>query len=379
MSSETRPLLVEASFPARIVNPPPPFPVLSGDEELSYHTDPFVWTDHSTNSQNKCYFLWLGLSERRNWKVDDVLVFLNEFLFGWITWNSARTYFAKDDESSVRHQLTFRYPGDHRQIVRVSIPPRKMDIEITAGWSRLDSAPWQKSEVQDGEGMPFVRYSIHQCITRYQSYSILRCLPIVQPNSRQDAGDAVSRAALIVIRRRSLFPGGLSAYKRAFIGQLGASLHSAINTTDPSRERFRSYGGYLKLHIQPFHRWDKLDTYDVPGGAGRSSIAGGCYIHRRAPSILRYHLRNNIKGLLLDTTWSVMQNYVTAILVGVAYNTAVPLSFAFGAVEAFELYEIFFNIFRSVYDIDLADFKVESDQGSGLKKYCETHQIVHRL
>jgi hypothetical protein len=81
----------------------------------------------------------------------------------------------------------------------------------------------------------------------------------------------------------------------------------------------------------------------------------------------------------MDTTWSVMQNYVTAILVAISHNTAVLLACAFGPIESFELYDNFYQIFKSKYDIDLAQFTVESDQGSGLKKYCEKHNIVHRF
>jgi hypothetical protein len=102
-------------------------------------------------------------------------------------------------------------------------------------------------------------------------------------------------------------------------------------------------------------------------------------VHHLAPSLRQSSERNRLKGVMLDTTWAIMQNYGTAIVVAVIFNTAVRLAFAFGPIESFELYDKFYNTFKSKYNIDLSHFKVESDQGSGLKNYCETHHIVHRF
>jgi hypothetical protein len=74
---------------------------------------------------------------------------------------------------------------------------------------------------------------------------------------------------------------------------------------------------------------------------------------------------------MLDTTWDVMQNDVTAILVAVSFNIAVSLALAFGSIESFELHDKFYNVFRLIYEIDLSMSKVESDHGSGLKSTVE--------
>jgi hypothetical protein len=82
---------------------------------------------------------------------------------------------------------------------------------------------------------------------------------------------------------------------------------------------------------------------------------------------------------MLDTTWFVLRQYVTAFLVAEAQNTSFPLAFALGAVEACELYPTFYDVSRNRFCIELSDFIIESDHSSGLRKFCETNHILQRL
>jgi hypothetical protein len=97
------------------------------------------------------------------------------------------------------------------------------------------------------------------------------------------------------------------------------------------------------------------------------------------PPIHREPGANQIQGLMLDMTFSVMRNYMTAILVAVSHNTAIPLAFAFGPVESFELYEFLSRTFKTRDQISLSEFTVESDQGSSLQKFYSIHHIRHRF
>jgi hypothetical protein len=81
----------------------------------------------------------------------------------------------------------------------------------------------------------------------------------------------------------------------------------------------------------------------------------------------------------MDTIWDVMHEHVTAFLVCVSYNTAIPLSFAFGPLEDSNLYDSFLDFFREKYQIDLADFAFVSDQGAGLRKFARTYNFTHRF
>jgi hypothetical protein len=82
---------------------------------------------------------------------------------------------------------------------------------------------------------------------------------------------------------------------------------------------------------------------------------------------------------MLDTTWTVLRQYVTALLVAVSRNTAIPLAVAFGHVEDFELYEQFWSVFQEQFGIDLSSFILVSDQGSGLRKFAREQHFTRSL
>jgi hypothetical protein len=41
--------------------------------------------------------------------------------------------------------------------------------------------------------------------------------------------------------------------------------------------------------------------------------------------------------MMMDTTWSIMSDYITGILVAMSHNTAILLAFSFGSVEDAEI------------------------------------------
>jgi hypothetical protein len=160
-------------------------------------------------------------------------------------------------------------------------------------------------------------------------------------------------------------------------------LYSIINARDPVL-RFEprhiietQIKGTLKLWVK--QRWmnDQLEMIVHEGSS--FSIVHGCWIHPNAPGILRQHEINKICCLMMDTTWSIMRQYVTAILIGISHNTAIPLAFSFGPVEDAEIYDTFLTAFRELFEINLAHFILESDQGSGLAKLARAHGMTQRF
>jgi hypothetical protein len=81
---------------------------------------------------------------------------------------------------------------------------------------------------------------------------------------------------------------------------------------------------------------------------------------------------------MLDTTWMVMRQYVTSILIAVSRNTATALAYAFGPAETVNQYNLIFTAF-SQYGISLSTFILESDQGSSLTLFAKTHNITQRF
>jgi hypothetical protein len=77
-----------------------------------------------------------------------------------------------------------------------------------------------------------------------------------------------------------------------------------------------------------------------------------------------------VDGFMPDTTWKVIRSYVAAILMAVPRNVGIPLAFAFGVAETVELYEQHYNAFLRLFEIDLKQYILESDQIPALCALC---------
>jgi hypothetical protein len=138
----------------------------------------------------------------------------------------------------------------------------------------------------------------------------------------------------------------------------------------------RKVGGLLKLWLKPRWQSDHLEVF-YDGGL-ETSIVSGCWIHLSAPSILSHVTENALSSITLDTIWAIMHEYVTAILVAIASNTAIPPGFSFGSLEDSDIYDMFFDIFLERFDVDLSTLTLESDQGFGLRKFARLQNFRQR-
>ena len=82
-------------------------------------------------------------------------------------------------------------------------------------------------------------------------------------------------------------------------------------------------------------------------------------------------------GLLMDTTWSVLQYYVTSILMVSMCNDGIPVAFSFGNSETIDLYDTFFSVMKEKIGVDLSSHIVESDKGIALAAVCSKHNCKH--
>lgn len=138
------------------------------------------------------------------------------------------------------------------------------------------------------------------------------------------------------------------------------SKQTVINSYEKFKE---NVNGYLKLTIQKSQIKKNLAKYYEKGV--EYYIIGGIYISPYAQSLINNN-SNIISCCLLDTTWKCLPYYVTSILMLSIKNTGIPISFAFGSSENKDLYQMHFTTFKSLYNIDLANFLFESDQGTSL-------------
>jgi hypothetical protein len=138
----------------------------------------------------------------------------------------------------------------------------------------------------------------------------------------------------------------------------------------------RQTKGYLQLTVSPWQRQDHLHLESITWESQRYSILKGCYVAPFTYAIFRDY-PELISGLLMDTTWRVIRLYVTSILTIVIANTGIPIAVSFGPAEDTAIYETFYSTFRSLFQLDLSQYTIESDQGSALRAICTKYGNRH--
>jgi hypothetical protein len=95
---------------------------------------------------------------------------------------------------------------------------------------------------------------------------------------------------------------------------------------DHSAEGFLKVPGWLCLRLSKSGTDQKREEWIHEGE--KRWIVSGFWIHPKAVSILRDG--NEIDGVIMDTTFTVMRQYHAAILMAVSHNVGIPLALSFG-------------------------------------------------
>ena len=104
---------------------------------------------------------------------------------------------------------------------------------------------------------------------------------------------------------------------------------------------FQENQGFMKFRVSEYV---STEFKTITINEKKYSIVDGVYISPYAKSILEEN-RDIIDGMMLDTTWKLIQNYVVSILVASSCNVSVPLGFSFGKAETKEEYQLLFSFF----------------------------------
>lgn len=105
-------------------------------------------------------------------------------------------------------------------------------------------------------------------------------------------------------------------------------------------------------------------------------IVGGVFILPYSNSLFQ-NGDFSIEGYILDTTLTIMDNFVTIILMACVSNTSLPIAFAFGNTENANLYRLLLNTVKDQINIEFTNKFLESDQGKALLVICDEFKMKH--
>jgi hypothetical protein len=328
--------------------------------------------------------------QTKTWSLDELFAFLAEEGDGWQSHDSGRWH----GPSSKYPNGHFHYTFDKELFEGGRLLARALEIDIPAklthcrvrvsrawvqyqtSWNRVSLQITSRSNAAS-EGPTCGIYCFQREVCSAVAKSFMRGDPILSIEDRRFP------SALHYVIQFLTYDAHFSkicadGYKKAYLQFLFQSVSIPREPiVSDTFETFQSeLGGLLKMWVKP--RWDSDQLEEFTSDDVSYSIISGCWVHPLAASILQNREQNHICCLMMDTTWSIMRQYVTAFCIAVAYNTAIPLAFAFGRVEDCELYNLFWDVFLTRYGIDLSKFRLESDQGSGLCKFAREHSITQR-
>jgi hypothetical protein len=130
--------------------------------------------------------------------------------------------------------------------------------------------------------------------------------------------------------------------------------------------------GYLHLFLTDSPNAKNFETFHI--NFVDYIITHGGYINPFAYSVLQ---NNTIDALAFDTTFRLLPNYVTSLLFGIYRNTGIPLAISFTKSESRLTYEIFFEMFRTTFNIDLSKYYAISDEGRSLISIFKKYNITN--
>lgn len=133
--------------------------------------------------------------------------------------------------------------------------------------------------------------------------------------------------------------------------------HIKINSIDDLIKEGMSR--YFKFKLIPKVNKRKLQVFTV--GDDDYYIKSGVFIF---PIVVKLFERNqsiDFDDFISDTTWFIIPNYVTAILMVSFLNTSLPLAFGFGQGETCSLYTLLLKTVEEKVNIDFKGSIFESD------------------
>jgi hypothetical protein len=192
----------------------------------------------------------------------------------------------------------------------------------------------------------------------------------------RESSSWIEENELLLVHEKSHFSRPMRHFVRNFprehIHEAGYTLNrlqDALHVTrtkeraDHSAKAFLNLPGWLCLRLSKNEICQNQEEWIHEGE--KQWIVSGFWFHPKAVSMLTEG--NEIDGIIMDTTFTVMRQDHAAILMAVSHNVGIPLALSFGYKEDVALDDSFYTAFDSL-GVNIRKYILESDQGAALRR-----------
>lgn len=316
------------------------------------------------------------------WNFVDVCILLNLLLRDWKKEKrTPRIYKVEPETNNIIALYTFIHPDDWRYKIRIHVNTKTKEINVNATVEWLKDC-WIKETFNRRTNIGSQGRNTHT----QKEFEMTRFKLLRDVRERTTLALILNKSMKFYTRKMFSVPFDLFASTVIHFCLDYSNLSALQNyyteffvekrkkKYENSQTKFmREVEGYLKFRIT-YNASKDFDSIIID--ENEVFVIDGVYISPYAKSILKDNAAL-VDGMMLDTTWKLMQNYVTSILVASVCNVSVPLGFSFGKAETKEQYQLLFSFFNSKLDIDLSEYVFESDQGSSLRGVCADNNCAH--
>ena len=309
------------------------------------------------------YSNFLILPEYGEWSFRLLSTFMNE-LDGW----------SFDSKNGCRSQMRANGPPyTFMKIFSINNPSHQIKINIsssiTVKATKSMISSWQKEKVGDSS----IKYYLSIDVQSNSSKVIIRNSSMLYYSDLQFSSLFHSFSASFVDNQVAPFDDDTAPIYNFYDTFLNHKYYEKIDYTTFKK----STEGYMILYLIENNDTKKhLDTVVV--NEKTFFILGGSYFSPFIEDIVK---DPRVNGILLDTTWHALRNYVTSIPTLSIQNVGVPIGFQFGLSEDETIYSDFFTNFENVYGFKLPSYIhiAESDQGPALKTSIDSQGMQQIL
>ena len=295
------------------------------------------------------------------WSFSSLAVFINE-LDGWLMDNKNGFRRRTRSNGEPYYFFSFYLCGNPKNVINLNI-----DSKIIVKASKIWLNTWNDVETKP----PKIQKTYSVYITKPGTRALLRSISLFY-YSKTDFSHLLHTFVASFVKNTTL---GFDEDKMP-IFNLYQSFHDNNYYESTTLKKIQeSCEGYLRLYFITNNNTRKhLDScmYDEK----RYFILKGIYFTPFCCELVKNTL---VQGMMLDTTWSVLKNYVVSIPTVIIRNVGLPIGFSFSLVEDFSIYDDFFKVFADVYGYPIPAFirTIESDQGSALQSAVKEQGMNH--